>query len=66
MIRTRYTVEHAFSTARKALERAIKMDSHHSMTDASGALHWVTPESISLFGGEDSDDDSAYFTDDGA
>lgn len=35
-------------------------------TETTGALHWATPETISKFGPEDSDEDSAAFTDDGA
>jgi len=34
------------------------------LTQPAGALHWATPDTISKFG-DDSDDDSAYFTDDG-
>mmetsp|Transcript_21104 Transcript_21104/g.68041 ORF Transcript_21104/g.68041 Transcript_21104/m.68041 type:complete len:91 (+) Transcript_21104:699-971(+) len=36
----------------------------HRLSQPAGALHWATPDTISKFG-DDSDDDSAYFTDDG-
>ena len=36
-----------------------------SIAEPSGALHWATPETISKFGPHDSDDESAFFSDDG-
>mmetsp|Transcript_12226 Transcript_12226/g.49244 ORF Transcript_12226/g.49244 Transcript_12226/m.49244 type:complete len:755 (+) Transcript_12226:70-2334(+) len=35
------------------------------VSQSTGALHWATPETINKFGADDSDDDEAYFTDDG-
>ena len=34
------------------------------LNQQAGSLHWATPDTISKFV-DDSDDDSAYFTDDG-